>query len=146
LSHAEEEVYTEVNGHRARTGLPPLTHSPALSAAARAHSEAMASGSVPLGHHAFRRRAVSVARAVPARSVAENVGAFAPRGQSSGAYALRRWLRSPPHRSALEGRYDLTGVGVARTPDGTLYVTQLFVLRAAPGTAPSSPIRPPPSG
>ncbi len=43
--------------------------------------------------------------------------------------ALKKWLGSEVHRKKIEGEYDLSGVGVAVSEDGTWYLTQLFVLR-----------------
>ncbi len=43
------------------------------------------------------------------------------------------WLRSPGHRENIEGAYDLTGIGVARSRQGVYYFTQLFAgTRARP--------------
>ena len=41
---------------------------------------------------------------------------------------LQGWIDSPPHRANLQGAaYNRTGIGIARSADGTLYYTQLYV-------------------
>ena len=43
--------------------------------------------------------------------------------------SLSDWLHSQHHRENIEGRFDVTGVGIARSRDGTYFFTQLFVAR-----------------
>jgi hypothetical protein len=44
------------------------------------------------------------------------------------------FLNSPSHRANILGDYDLVGVGVDRAPDGTMFVTVVFMMSAAPPT------------
>ena len=45
------------------------------------------------------------------------------------ARAMRSWLDSRSHRMALEySSFQVTGIGVAKAPNGSYYFTQLFVL------------------
>jgi uncharacterized protein YkwD len=40
--------------------------------------------------------------------------------------ALESFLDSRGHRDNLMGRFDLTGVGVAKSSDGRIFFTQMF--------------------
>ena len=42
---------------------------------------------------------------------------------------MKPGLASPAHRENLEGPYDLTGIGVARSRSGEVFFTQFFVGR-----------------
>jgi len=44
--------------------------------------------------------------------------------------AVSGWLNSTGHRNNIEGNYDLTGVGVAKSSDGKYYLTQMFAKSA----------------
>ena len=41
--------------------------------------------------------------------------------------AVRGWINSEGHKKNMEGDYDLTGVGIARSRNGSWYFTQIFV-------------------
>ena len=94
---------------------------------ARAHSRAMASGRVRLGHSGFDERAASLARSGGLQHTAENVSKHRGRSvEEVAAVALEMWLKSRSHRANLEGDFQLTGVGAARGRDGVIYLTQIF--------------------
>ena len=40
---------------------------------------------------------------------------------------VRGWINSEGHKKNMEGDYDLTGVGIARSRNGSWYFTQIFV-------------------
>jgi uncharacterized protein YkwD len=125
----ERQVARLVNEHRATRRLSRLTFDTALAAIARTHSASMAARRVPLGHDGFEERAEMVGRVLPFIRVAENVALNDYAVARTAAVALRGWLRSAHHLENIEGRFDVTGVGVARAEDGTFYFTQLFVAR-----------------
>lgn len=124
----EQTVYELVNGHRRARGLAPLALDARLSRQARVHSLAMATGTTPFGHDGFEDRAKALAHALSCRRTAENV-AYDRGHHDPAAEAVRGWLRSRGHRKNIEGRYDLTGVGVASNAAGEVYFTQIFVGR-----------------
>lgn len=103
--------------------------SPEIACLARTHSEAMASGRVGFGHRGFDERAATIAETIPYSAAAENTSRHERDPATVPAAALTAWLASDGHRKNLEGDYDLTGVGAARSRDGTLYLTQIFVRR-----------------
>jgi uncharacterized protein YkwD len=125
----ESRTYRLVNDHRRAIGLPPLVHDARIAAVARRHSRNMAEGRVPAGHDGFETRRRAISKKIPLRGIAENVGVNDyPRTDTVRA-AVSGWLESRGHRENIEGRYDLTGVGIARDARGAYYYTQIFVRR-----------------
>ena len=109
------EVHRLVNAHRASLDAPELQRNPRLDQIVRQHSAAMAQGA-SFSHSGFLRRATQ------ARTVAEFF-----RASENLAY---NFCHADPaaHRREIErGPFRLTGIGVARTPDGEYFFTQLFL-------------------
>ncbi len=125
----ERQIARLVNEHRAARRLSGLTYDTAVAAIARIHSVAMAAHRVPMGHDGFEERAAAVELVRPFTKIAENVALNDYAAALTATVALRGWLRSAHHLENIEGRFDVTGVGVARAEDGTFYYTQLFVAR-----------------
>ncbi len=42
--------------------------------------------------------------------------------------AVQGWRKSPGHHANLIGNFNLTGVGITRSADGTYYFTQIYLL------------------
>jgi uncharacterized protein YkwD len=125
----ESRTYRLVNDHRRAVGLVPLVHDVRIAAVARRHSRDMAEGRVPAGHDGFEARRREISKKIPLRGIAENVGVNDyPRSDTVRA-AVSGWLESRGHRNNIEGRYDRTGVGIARDARGVYYYTQIFVRR-----------------
>ena len=55
--------------------------------------------------------------------------AFNQNARAPAAEAVQGWLASRGHQKNIEGPYALTGVGVAATAKGEVYLTQIFVDR-----------------
>lgn len=124
----ERDVLDLVNRHRTGRDLPPLTFDARIAREARRHSAAMAAGSTPFGHGGFDDRFATLRRTVSCRHSAENVASN--RGyRDPASEAVRAWLGSRGHRRNLEGPYESTGIGVARSASGELYFTQFFCRR-----------------
>lgn len=121
----EAEVHARINQHRSTRGLAALAYDERVASIARSHSRAMAEGRLPFGHDRFEQREAEITRLLAIRSMAENV-AYDSR-PSTAARAVEGWLASPGHRANIEGAFQATGVGVARAPDGTYFLTQIFV-------------------
>lgn len=124
----EALLLEQVNGIRAERHLLDLARLPELDAVARAHSTDMAQrGYVahqsPEGMNAIDRLA---RRRVEGFSLAaENIGTTNRGAPASEIVAA--WLRSEVHRTnLLAPSFNATGIGVARAPDGTWIVTQLY--------------------
>ncbi|MBX3188033.1 MAG: CAP domain-containing protein [Labilithrix sp.] len=109
---------------RAMEGLPPLRREPRLEALARAHAEQMRDRrevAHDVGEGDFRARFEGEA-SMAARAVGENVARAA-----SVRLAHRALYASPSHRiNLLRNDYTHVGVGVARAPDGSVYVCEAF--------------------
>ncbi|HEV3122295.1 MAG TPA: CAP domain-containing protein [Isosphaeraceae bacterium] len=107
------------NKERARAGLPPLSPSPVLTAAAQAHAADMARRQW-MSHRGgdFSSPARRIEHAgYSFTAMGENVAA----GQTTPEEAMRAWMRSPGHRHNVLGHYSEIGVGVARASNGWLY-------------------------
>lgn len=121
----QDEILSYVNEHRTEIGLPPLKTNPIIEKEALQHSKNMASGNIPLGHDGFDDRMGRIMKQItPSHAAAENVAD----GAKSAREVVNIWLHSPGHRKNIEGNYALTGIGIAKSTDGTLYFTQIFIL------------------
>lgn len=121
----EQEVHRLINQYRISKNLPPLTTNEIITRQARIHSRAMAKEKVTFGHDGFGKRIKSISRFLPYRTAAENV--TYNKGYSNCArQAVQAWLESRKHRKNIRGNHRLTGIGVARNPQGGYYFTQIF--------------------
>ncbi|WP_019498259.1 CAP domain-containing protein [Pseudanabaena sp. PCC 6802] len=124
----ERAIHNRINQYRSRNGLSPLRLDERLSQMARSHSEAMADRRVAFGHQGFERRRKAVQKMMEYSDIAENV-AYSGGIQRPTQQAVEVWLNSSSHRANIEGQYDTTGIGVALSPNGRYYFTQIFVKR-----------------
>jgi uncharacterized protein YkwD len=129
VERLEARVFERVNAHRVAIGLPPLAPHRELAEIARRHSRAMASGRVDFGHQGFQSRGREAYALIPYRGFGENVSRHTRDAEEVPDAAMRKWLASRVHREHVEGEYDASGLGAAVSPEGTWYLTQLFVLR-----------------
>lgn len=122
----EQATFNSINAHRASIGLAKLNWSGVMAGQARGHSEAMADGRVNFSHDGFQDRVDAIKKEISIGGAGENVamnwGSADPVG-----VAVSGWLNSTGHKANIEGDYDLTGVGVAKSSDGKYYLTQMFV-------------------
>lgn len=129
LARLEAALLEQVNAVRAQRHLVPLRRSEHLDAVARAHSLDMATRHYVA--HASPEGANAIARLEQARVTgfslaAENIGATNRSGANQ--EIVSSWLASPIHRTNLLAPvFNTTGIGIARTPDGRLIYTQLYV-------------------
>jgi len=127
LSSADVEarVFKIVNDYRLRIGRNALAWNDAMADEERAHSQAMASGQVPIGHQGFEARIARISEIIPWSVISENVAFY-----GSAEDALDAWLKSPDHQVIIEGDYDLSGVGVAKNSSNSFYyISQMFLKR-----------------
>ncbi|MBK1990382.1 CAP domain-containing protein [Sphaerospermopsis aphanizomenoides BCCUSP55] len=123
-STLEKLVFEQINQYRASQGLSQLTLNASITKQARIHSQNMAKGTVKFSHHGFEQRV----KAIPLKydsageNVAFNIGYSDPAHQ-----AVVGWLNSPGHLKNIQGKYKLTGVGVATNAKGEVYLTQIFI-------------------
>jgi uncharacterized protein YkwD len=127
----ERRAFDLVNAERVRQGLPPLVWDGALCRVARLHSENMGSRNF-FDHEApdgttllDRARAGNISW----RSLGENI-AFSQGVSDPVATAVSQWMHSPGHRENILRRiFTHSAVGIARTADGRVYLTQVFIMR-----------------
>lgn len=128
----EQEVYRLVNQHRSIEGFSGLRWSEEIAKECRIHSRNMASAKIRLSHDGFNARMMRVKKKIDFLRGAENV-AFNERVKDPAREAVKTWLKSSGHRANIEGGYDLTGVGVAKSIEGRYYFTQIFIKKRAKG-------------
>ena len=120
----QKKILIYVNEYRSKHGLPPLRMNKWISQEAKKHSQDMANHRIPFGHQYFSKRIQRVfGKIKQCRGGAENVAY----NYKDAKIVVQQWLTSPGHRRNIEGRYDLTGIGLARDKQGKLYFTQMFV-------------------
>ena len=123
-SQLATEILQLVNKHRTEMKLPALKMSPMIAKVAGTHSANMASGKVPFSHDGFDDRVAIINKQIKgANGWGENVA----EGPHTAKNVVDMWLRSPEHKKNIEGNYDLTGIAIAKSADGTIYYTELFV-------------------
>ena len=119
----EANILEHINNYRTSKGLSSLKVIPAMSEQATKHSADMAAKKVPFSHDGFEERVKSISKQIGAlKSSAENVAY----GKLSAKEVVDVWLKSPGHRKNIEGKYTLTGIGIAEAKNGTIFFTQLF--------------------
>lgn len=128
LGQLEREMVDAVNRYRVSIGLNPLKANETIAEQARLHSKRMAADKVPLAHDGAEERTAKIGETIPWQSTSENV-AFSTKRTDLIDFVLDRWIVSPGHRKNIEGEFNLTGIGVALSPDGRYFFTQIFVLR-----------------
>ncbi len=122
LERIESAVFVRVNSYRRSLRLPALVLDGQLRALARERSREMARTN-GLSHTRLEARIESLRR--PYRAAAENAefnGGF----NDPAAAAVEHWISSPEHRRIMEGDFDRTGIGVARSRNGSYYFSQIF--------------------
>jgi uncharacterized protein YkwD len=122
----ERQTHAKVNAYRASRGLATLTWSDVIADQARRHSTNMATGVTDFGHDGFDERAANIAKSVAWTGVGENVCMVANQPDPV-TVAVNRFVDSRSHRRNIEGDFDMTGIGIARASDGSVYFTQIFL-------------------
>lgn len=119
-----QQILTLTNEHRTSKGLQPLKISEAANQEALQHSKNMAIGKVPFSHDGFNTRSSRLSKLIKnTTATGENVAYGAQNAQE----VIEMWLNSNVHRQNIEGQFNLIGIGVAKSKDGTNYFTQIFV-------------------
>ncbi len=129
-SSLERRAFDAVNRERARYGLPPLAWDADCLRMARLHSESMARMNFfdhegPDGSPLTRAQRSGVRWRSLAENIALNQGYNDPV-----ALAVEQWMHSPGHRdNILRGIFTHSAIGIARSSDGKIYLTQVFIMR-----------------
>jgi uncharacterized protein YkwD len=129
ISQMEKRAFELVNDERKREGLPRLVWSDKLAGLARGHSKEMAEfGYV---NHMDREGREVAERARDAgitgwRALGENI-AFNRGYRTPIEEAVVGWMNSPHHRdNILSDLWIEGGIGIAVSPNGGYYLTQVF--------------------
>lgn len=120
----EDDILKYTNQYRQAQGKPALRSNAAVQEQAAAHSRNMSKGKVPFGHNGFNSRTKAVAKETGHVSAAAENVAY---GHLDAKAVVQGWINSKTHRKNLLGNYTLIGIGTARSRDGTIYYTQLFI-------------------
>ena len=128
----ERKAFDLVNAERRSRGESPLVWDAELTRMARLHSEKMArqnffSHTEPDGQ-GLRER--SRANGITTfKALAENLAYNKGFGDAASS-AVVGWMRSAGHRdNILNEEFTRSGIGVARSADGRVYFTQVFIAR-----------------
>lgn len=125
----EKAALEAINRTRAEKGLSQLEWNEKVAQVARLHSENMA-------HYKFfnhrgldglmvNERADSIG--LPWQAIGENI-AYNRGYDDPVGFTVKRWMESPSHKdNIMDRRWRETGIGVIAAPDGTYYLTQVFL-------------------
>ena len=127
LRQMERRTHDLINEYRASHGLKRLLWSDVIRDRALKHSERMASNRVHFSHTGFEDRTKEIATRIQLRASSENIGVNWGYKDPVTIF-VDGWIKSPGHLENIVGQYDLTGVGIAKSQDGSYYATQIFVL------------------
>lgn len=129
LSKIKQGVFDGLNYYRNNNKMGALAANAYLDSLALAHSQAMASGRVPFSHDGFEQRRLAAAKKIGLQHGAENVYSCNNYAATLIAKkALVAWKNSPGHRKNMEAKdFTLTGIGVAVSAKGEVFITQLFL-------------------
>ncbi|MBU1187383.1 MAG: CAP domain-containing protein [Acidobacteria bacterium] len=124
----EQEILHLVNGHRKSLDLADLLWNDLIAELCRQHSKRMASGTISFSHDGFDNRVAVISQTFASAEIKENIGYVvdvwgitSPTGRVFDA-----WLGNVSHREAIEGNFDLMGIGAAGS-GSTYYFTQIFL-------------------
>jgi uncharacterized protein YkwD len=128
----ERRAFEMTNGIRLHNALNALSWDAALCRMARLHSERMArenffSHQTPDGLKLRDRLRASgiVSFRISGENIAYNQGY-----EDAGKFAVEQWMVSPGHRAnILNTDFEASAVGVYVAPDGSVFLTQVFIAR-----------------
>ncbi len=126
----ERDAFQLTNTERTRAGLPALKWSDKIAQVARLHSSNMADYNF-FSHKGLdglmvdeRADMLNMGRWL---AIGENI-AFMKGYENPVAVAVDRWLKSPRHKeNLLSPNWTEAAIGLAVTPDGKYYFTQVFI-------------------
>jgi len=130
----ESQFVSLINQSRSSAGLAPLSTQGDLISYARKHTEKMiAEGTIS------HSTSAELSSATTGWSLlGENVG-MGP----DPALLHKAFMNSPSHRENILGPFDRVGVGAERAPDGTLFVTVIFMQVAETASTTTTTTAPP---
>lgn len=125
INELEMKIFELVNQYRINHELLPLVLNEEVSRIAREHSENMANGNATWGHNGYSERAELVSSVIEWEELGENL---AKNNFSLPAMkAIEEWASSHLHEENMVGSFNISGIGVAISPEGEYFFTQIFV-------------------
>lgn len=126
----EKDTFQLINTERALAGLQTLKWNDKIADVARLHSNNMADLNF-FSHKGLDGLMVDDRAAQlnmgPWRAIGENI-AFMKGYEHPAQMAVEKWLQSTSHRgNILDPQWTETAIGLAVTPDGKYYFTQVFI-------------------
>ena len=125
----ESEIFQLINRERTKARLAALEWDDRVASVARNYSRQMARENFFDHYDPEGRTVIERAAKLKWSKIGENLftGDEIPNFES---FAVKGWMRSPTHRhNILDREWTATGIGVYRTNDDRIYVTQVFVSR-----------------
>ena len=130
LSDDEFQIHYLINNERRKKGLSDLYWDEDLARIARAYSRKMAKESFFSHYDRDGNSIVERAKESNVRGwnkIGENLF-FCEGYDDFDALAVRGWMNSTDHRrNILDRQFTGTGIGIATTRDGRIYITQVFI-------------------
>ena len=119
-----QEILKLVNQYRLQYGLSALTMLEDINIEARQNSLEMAQHHIPFGHAGFTARIKRLQKRLSyVYNGAENVAYR----YKTAKIVVDGWMHSAGHKRNILGKYNMTGIGLARDANGYIYFTQLFL-------------------
>jgi uncharacterized protein YkwD len=122
----QNDILKLVNKHRTAIGLNALQLNDDATTEATKHSSDMAKGRMSFGHDGYDERMQHLNQKLGAlHATGENVAY----GKINAGQVMDMWLHSPGHKKNIEGNFSMIGIGIAKSRNGYLYFTQIFLLK-----------------
>lgn len=122
----EQEIVKLVNEERSKQGLPSLKENWELSRIARVKSQDMINNNYFSHNSPIYGTPFNMIKnfGLTFSSAAENIAY----GQQNAKSVMNSWMNSQGHKAnILNPNYNQIGVGIAKSPNGVLYFTQMFI-------------------
>ena len=117
----ELETMALINAYRVSIGLNELKEINHISYKSEEHDNYMITNNV-VNHDDFVSRSENIMKVLGAKSVAENIAY----NYNSPQAALDAWLKSPAHKSNIEGNFTHFGLAIRVSAEGKKYYTNIF--------------------
>jgi uncharacterized protein YkwD len=128
----EREIFELINQERSKKGLGELAWDANLSRLAREYSQKMARENFFSHQDRGGESVDGRARNMRIRNwskIGENLF-FCEGYDNPNLMAVRGWMKSPSHReNILDPEYNVSGIGIAQSESGRIYITQVFISR-----------------
>lgn len=124
----ERQAFNAINSERAKNGLSPLAWDGELCGVARSHSESMGRLNF-FDHEGPDGNLLNRVGGIDWKSLGENIAYNQGQDDPAGV-AINQWMHSPKHRANILRRdFTHSAIGITRTADGRVYLTQVFITR-----------------